>query len=71
MKICIECGKEVAELYDGLCRECYIKSHAFTDLPRRIYLTTCPKCGRVRYKNSWREESIDNAIRKAIKGSLT
>ena len=71
MKICIECGKEVAELYDGLCRECYIKSYTFTDLPGRIYLTTCPKCGRVRYKNSWREESIDNAIRKAIKGSLT
>jgi len=69
--VCVECGREVGELYNGLCAECYVKGNRFTEVPKRLHIVVCPNCGAVKYKNTWREEDLEAAVKRVIEGSLS
>ncbi|HEC81173.1 MAG TPA: hypothetical protein ENI42_01935 [Thermoplasmatales archaeon] len=68
--VCVECGREVAELHNRLCVECYVKNSRFTEVAKRLHLVVCPKCRAVKYKNSWREEVFEDAIKRVVESSL-
>ncbi len=68
---CVECGAEPEDLYDGLCRDCFIESKMKVKVDSPIKIDICPVCGSVRKKNNWIEnpdleaimlDKIDDAI---------
>ena len=67
---CVECGKELEELTDGLCDECY-SSRLQADIPEHIDIEVCTSCWSVRLGGRWKErpdmhsimlERIDDAL---------
>ena len=63
---CVRCGKEVDELIDGLCLECYSKKGGFSSIEGRLYLDICSTCGSVRYKGRWLKEDVESAMKRLI-----
>lgn len=67
---CVECGKETEIYKDGVCIDCYIKSHEFTKGPKDIKLPMCPHCGGFKYKNTWTNEILTDVLRRIIKNTF-
>ncbi len=68
---CIECGKE-EDLYNYLCRECYIKSNPIIETRQRLKLNLCKICGAPSVKpDLWYEsptkEQLDIFIVEALR----
>jgi nonsense-mediated mRNA decay protein 3 len=67
---CVECGKEVKIYKEGVCINCYVKSHSFTLGPSIIDLTLCSHCGSFKFKNYWTNELFSDVIRRIIKNNF-
>jgi nonsense-mediated mRNA decay protein 3 len=67
---CVECGKEGSIFKDGVCIDCYLKSHSFTKSPEILDITTCVHCESFKYKNTWSSEIFGEIIRKTIKNNF-
>ena len=67
---CVECGKEIDIFREGVCIDCYLKTHKFTDGPSIIDITCCPHCGNYKYKNMWVTEEFDIFIKRIIKNTF-
>ena len=68
-RFCFICGKKTDKLIDGMCEDCYIKRLKLADVPRKINIIKCPKCGRIRIGFKWYRESED-VLRKVIKKNI-
>lgn len=64
---CVECGKEGEIFKDGLCVECYLKNHEFTEGPDFLDIPICVHCGSFKYKNSWTGETFENVVKRYVK----
>jgi len=64
---CVECGKEGKIYKDGICIDCYIKTHNFSKGPQLIDLSICGHCGSYKYKNTWTSDLFDEVLRRMIK----
>ena len=64
---CVECGKETDIYKEGVCLDCYLKTHTFTSGPDIIDVTICSKCGAYKYKNTWVDEIFTEILRRIIK----
>jgi len=64
---CVECGKETLIFKDGVCKECYLKTHSFSNGPKIIDLPVCTHCDSYRYKSTWTSELFDEVIKRVIK----
>jgi nonsense-mediated mRNA decay protein 3 len=64
---CVECGKEGAIFKEGVCVECYLKTHTFTKGPESIELPVCTSCGSYKYKNTWVSGLFGDVIQRIIK----
>ncbi len=53
--ICVECGSEVEDLKDGLCKECYVDKHVDADVEDPIEIEICSRCGSIRKGKKWLE----------------
>lgn len=51
-KFCPRCGKEVTDLKDNLCADCYISSYK-PSIPRSVSIKYCPVCKSVLMRNVW------------------
>jgi len=60
MPFCPKCGKPVKEI--GLCDSCKKDEIVFKPFKLKI----CKKCGRIFYKNTWRDISIEKVINEKI-----
>lgn len=67
---CVECGKEGKIYKDGVCIDCYIKTHNFSKGPRVIDLPICGHCGSYKYKNTWTSNLFDEVLRRVIKNAF-
>jgi nonsense-mediated mRNA decay protein 3 len=67
---CVECGKEGAIFKDGVCVECYLKTHTFTKGPESIDLPICTNCGSYKYKNTWTSDLFGDVIQRIIKNTF-
>ena len=68
--ICVECGKKVDKLYDGLCLDCYIKSHKFFEIPKQINVKVCRNCGAYNIDGEWKHDSLNNLIKEYLKKNI-
>ncbi|RLF35413.1 MAG: hypothetical protein DRM99_04695 [Thermoplasmata archaeon] len=64
---CVECGKETTLFKNGLCINCYIKTHTFTRGPISIDLPVCIHCGAYKYKNTWTTDLFRDVLRRIVK----
>ncbi|UCF08288.1 MAG: hypothetical protein JSW28_00950, partial [Thermoplasmata archaeon] len=65
---CVECGRE-DELYQGLCRDCYLSKHRFITIPKTIDAEICPHCGARRKGKKWSfagSDNIDDMVKDII-----
>ncbi len=68
---CVECGKETSIFREGVCIDCYLKTHQFTKGPEIIDIPLCVHCQSYRYKNTWTSELFDDILRRYIKHCFT
>jgi nonsense-mediated mRNA decay protein 3 len=66
---CVECGKEGPIFRDGVCIECYKKTHTFTSGPNEIEIPICSHCGGFKYKNLWTNEIFGDVLKRYIKNT--
>jgi len=64
---CIECGREESIFKNGLCINCYIKTHTFTRGPSSIDVPVCVHCGSYKYKNTWTTDLFKDVLRRIVK----
>jgi nonsense-mediated mRNA decay protein 3 len=67
---CVECGKEGPIFKDGVCVECYLKTHTFTKGPDSIDLPICTNCGSYKYKNTWTSGLFGDVMQRIIKNTF-
>jgi nonsense-mediated mRNA decay protein 3 len=67
---CVECGKEGPIFNDGVCINCYIKSHTFTQGPKIIDLPNCAHCGSFKYKSNWTSDLFGDVLRRIIRNTF-
>lgn len=67
---CVECGKETKIYKDGVCVECYLKTHTFTEGPKTLDLPICTHCNSYKYKNTWLNETLPEVLRKLVKNNF-
>lgn len=51
--ICVECGSEVDELYDGLCKECFADRRIDAEIKDNLSIEICGSCGSVKKGSKW------------------
>ncbi|BDR93148.1 60S ribosomal export protein NMD3 [Vulcanisaeta souniana] len=53
-RICALCGRETEILIEGLCPDCYRKTHPLARVKREfVGIVRCPSCGAILYKGRW------------------
>jgi len=67
---CVECGKECSIYKEGVCIDCYLKTHRFTEGPEFIDLIKCAHCGAFKIKNTWTDELLSNVINRLVKNNF-
>ncbi len=68
-RFCPICGREVDVLIDGMCIECYKKSHPLARIKKDIVgIVRCANCGAILYKGRWvrSEDVIERLIIEAL-----
>jgi nonsense-mediated mRNA decay protein 3 len=68
---CVECGKDGPIFKEGVCINCYLKTHSFTKGPNIIDIPICTHCNSYKYKNTWTSELFNDVIIRIIKNSYT
>lgn len=68
---CVECGKEGLIFKEGVCINCYLKTHSFTKGPNIIDVPICAHCNSYKYKNTWTSELFNDVIQRVIKNNFT
>lgn len=58
---CVECGKE-GEVYDNLCKDCFLKKQKLVEVPQYLDATVCSNCGAIQLANGWVFSPMDKAI---------
>ncbi len=56
-RFCPACGRETGDLFEGLCRDCFLKNTELVKGPKRIEFGICYDCGRARFNKSGRLRS--------------
>jgi nonsense-mediated mRNA decay protein 3 len=67
---CVECGNKGPIYKDGVCINCYIKTHSFSVGPKLINLLICSNCNSYKYKNTWTSESMGDVFKRMIKSDF-
>ncbi|MDY6931681.1 MAG: NMD3-related protein [Halobacteriota archaeon] len=67
---CPVCGKDVEELYDGLCKDCFIDGVRLIEFPNVVHAVTCPTCDSVYRKGTWIEKDINELIFSLVEESI-
>jgi len=67
---CVECGKEDIIFKNGVCKNCYLKTHSFTSGPEILDLTICTHCGAYKIKTIWKSDLFDDVLQRLIRNNF-
>jgi nonsense-mediated mRNA decay protein 3 len=62
------CGREVVELFQGLCGDCFITVNPLIRVRRIVSLVRCSRCGSFLYRGRWTRDL--GTLRRAVLDSL-
>ncbi|MCW3141255.1 MAG: 60S ribosomal export protein NMD3 [Methanophagales archaeon] len=68
-KFCPKCGKKTNDLFDSLCKECFIKQTSLIEADFKVNVNVCVNCGGY-FKGKERtsiEEAVADSVRKEIR----
>ena len=63
MKFCPKCGATEKDFYKGFCVDCYAKMNVFAEIPERLKIIRCKRCGFWLYKGAWTEGAYQNLVK--------
>jgi len=70
--ICVECGAEVDELFEGMCTDCYVDKKVTVDIDDPIQIEFCSKCSSIKKGDKWLERpDLETIMLDRIEDSLT
>jgi len=55
---CPRCGSEDEELYEGICRSCFVKQAKIINIPPNLELTICAHCNSLLKGIKWEESKL-------------
>ncbi len=61
-RFCPSCGTETDELFEGLCRKCFLENVELLQAAKRVQFGVCYDCGRVRFNKFWQSYDSKNAL---------
>jgi len=67
---CVDCGKEKPIFRKGSCLSCYLQHHHFTEGPNLFHIPMCSYCDSFKYKNTWKNETLEETIKHYIKNTF-
>ncbi len=67
---CPLCGKDVEDLYDRLCKDCFVDQIRLIDHPHVLHVITCPTCGSIFRKGKWIEKEPEDVIFSVVKEGI-
>ena len=69
---CPECGRTDVELFEGVCKDCYLKDYQFLKIPENITVTVCKHCNAKLEGGKWQEEEIpeEEIIYRALENNI-
>jgi nonsense-mediated mRNA decay protein 3 len=56
---CPQCGREGEELYQGLCRLCFIKENHLIRCPDKVEATICAHCNSTFQEGKWKDSNLE------------
>lgn len=69
-KFCPRCGKKTDELFDSLCKACFIKQTRLIDADLKVSINVCKNCGGY-FKGKGKERtSIEEAVADSVKKEI-
>ncbi|MCW3129388.1 MAG: 60S ribosomal export protein NMD3 [Methanophagales archaeon] len=69
-KFCPKCGKKTNELFDSLCKDCFIKQTSLIDADLKVNVNVCVNCGDY-FKGKGKERtSIEEVVVDAVMKEL-
>lgn len=66
---CPKCGTTKGAFVSGFCQKCYLEDHRIVELPVRIDVPCCKKCGKLRVKGKWLEQNSE-ALKELVLSHL-
>lgn len=69
-KFCPSCGKKTNDLVKGLCIDCFRKKRKLVEVPERLDIEYCKKCGKVFLHGRWHnqdQELLSGFVKSKIK----
>ncbi len=73
-RFCPRCGKEDVDFYQGFCIDCYVEMHDLVEVPKKIVIDKCPRCGKLTFKGKnyeFSEESLAKIVKSQVKSKLS
>jgi nonsense-mediated mRNA decay protein 3 len=70
VNFCVKCGKEVVDILDGLCIDCFLDGRKLTSLPHHVDVMVCTNCGDIGTREFWETKGLREAIEDAAIGAL-
>ncbi|MEM5772737.1 MAG: NMD3-related protein, partial [Candidatus Aenigmatarchaeota archaeon] len=68
-KFCPKCGRKTENLYEGLCKACFLSKFSLAEkIPERIIINECKSCGKFFLKNS--SGSVENLVETFLQNFL-
>ncbi|VVB60490.1 NMD3 family protein [uncultured archaeon] len=61
-RFCPSCGTETDELFEGLCRKCFLSNVELLQAAKRVQFGLCYDCGRIRFNKFWQSYDSKNAL---------
>lgn len=68
---CPLCGKDVSDLYDRLCKDCFVDQLRLIEYPYVLHVTTCPTCGSIFRKGRWTLKEPEEVIFSVVEEGVT
>ncbi len=55
-RFCPKCGTGKGPFVKGFCKNCFLEKFPIVDLPEKIGIEFCKRCGKVRHRGKWEEQ---------------
>lgn len=69
-RICPVCGKPADAFFNGLCEECYRRTHPLLKILGPVEVTICRLCGAYKVKGKWNRPKESDPLAQALRTAL-
>jgi len=70
---CVRCGSSDSELYEGLCRDCFLEDYSILRIPDKIEVRVCSHCRAKFISGQWLDEGLpdEEIVYRALEDSIS